>query len=314
MDVNHVAFARLQKYDGRYTRPLKATEIGQIAGRAGRHMTDGTFGVTNNAPPLDARLVAAVTDHNFPPVKSIFWRNNALDFSSVGRLLQTLQQKPPNLCMTPTFDAEDHKVLLAISQQNDVVKRAQNPLQIRLLWDVCQIPDFRKMLPENHAEFLLQIYLHLSAPPHYLPEDWIAKQLAQVNRYDGDIDTLSARMADARCWSYIANRASWLKDPRHWQERTRRVEERLSNALHQKLLQRFVDRRSSAILRKKKMGEIGDGTITEDGYVWVEGHQVGQLQAFRFQPENANNLREAQRLHALPQDCCAICGKYYSTI
>ena len=298
MDVDHVAFASVNKYDGRRRRALTAAEMGQIAGRAGRHMNDGTFGMTNNKPEPEDEVIEAIESHEFPTMEAIFWRNRNLDFSSSRSLLKSLQYKPRQECLIRTRDAEDHLVLAAMNRKEEILMRAITPDQVYLLWDICQIPDFRKVMPDHHAEFLSQVYLHLADDPNRLPEDWVSSQIDRLDREDGDIDTLTSRIAHIRTWSYIANRANWMDDPFHWQGRTREIEDRLSDALHQRLLQRFVDKRASALMRKKKDKDGSSllSAITSDGFVVIEGHTVGQMEAFRFVPDRAADLREARAL------------------
>ncbi len=285
MDLNHVAFARLAKFDGRGLRRLGAAEIGQIAGRAGRHMNDGTFGTTADERPLDPEIVSAVEAHKFEPLTRIAWRNVALKFNSVGALLNSLDAPPPASGLIQTRDADDHQVLRVLSRNAEVAALATHPGAVRLLWEVCQIPDFRKMMSDSHARFLAQCFLHLAGPDERLPTPWIAGQIAQLDRLDGDIDTLMTRIAHIRTWTYITHRADWVDGAADWQERARGIEDRLSDALHESITQRFVDRRSAFLVRHLD----GDGellaSVDKTGEVRVEGSYVGQLDGFRFVPD-----------------------------
>ena len=285
MDLNHVAFARLAKFDGRGLRRLSAAEIGQIAGRAGRHMNDGTFGTTADEGPLDPEIVSAVEAHKFEPLTRIAWRNTALKFNSVGALLNALDEPPPAPGLIQTRDADDHQVLRALARHPEVAALATNPGAVRLLWEVCQIPDFRKMMSDSHARFLAQCFLHLAGPTERLPTAWIAGQIAQLDRVDGDIDTLMARIAHIRTWTYITHRGDWVDNAADWQERARGIEDRLSDALHETITQRFVDRRSAFLVRHLD----GDGellaSVDRAGEVRVEGSYVGRLDGFRFIPD-----------------------------
>src|SRR5580658_2515794 len=250
MDLNHVAFARLAKFDGRGLRRLAAAEIGQIAGRAGRHMNDGTFGTTADERPLDPEIVRAVEAHKFEPLTRIQWRSTALKFNSAGALLNSLEEPPPAPGLIQTREADDHQVLRALSRNAEVAALATNPGAVRLLWEVCQIPDFRKMMSDSHARFLAQCFLHLAGPNERLPTPWIASQIDQLDRVDGDIDTLMMRIAHVRTWTYITHRPDWVEGAAEWQERARGIEDRLSDALHERLTQRFVDRRSALLVRQ----------------------------------------------------------------
>ena len=287
MDVNHVAFAGTRKFDGRRLRALRAAEMAQIAGRAGRHMNDGSFGTTADARPLDPGLVERIENHHFDPLANLFWRNPELSFASLGRLRATLNAPPPLAGLLRVRGADDELALATLCRDGDVVRRAVGADNVGLLWDVCQIPDFRKLMSDVHARLLATIYGHLAGPGGRLPPDWVARQVTRIDNPSGDIDTLSQRIAHIRTWTYVAYRGDWLEDAGHWQERTRAVEDRLSDALHERLTQRFVDRRTTVLVR----GLSGDSDmaagIRADGAVTVEGHFVGQLEGFRFVADHA---------------------------
>ena len=279
MDVDHVAFAGLRKFDGRRPRLLTRAEIGQIAGRAGRHMNDGTFGTTSDLPPLGEETVAAVEGHRFDPVDRLFWRNNALDFSSPAMLLKTLGSRAPRPELVRARESEDQMVLARLAKDPQVAERATNPAAVRLLWDVCQVPDFRKVTPDLHAVLLKRLFLALTDAPDLegrLPEDWVGRQIDRLNVTTGDIDTLTNRIAFIRTWTYISHRADWLDDAVHWQERTREIEDRLSDALHDRLTQRFVDRRAAMIERRRKDGGELLSAVTAANVVIVEGERIGR--------------------------------------
>ncbi len=295
MDLHHVAFARLAKFDGRGLRHLSAAEIAQIAGRAGRHMNDGTFGTTADERPLDPEVVSAVEAHKFEPLTRVQWRNAALQFNSMGALLNSLDEPPPAPGLIQTRDADDHQVLRALSRITDITALATNPGAIRLLWEVCQIPDFRKMMSDSHARFVAQCFLHLAGPNERLPTPWIASQIAQLDRVDGDIDTLMMRIAHIRTWTYITHRADWVEGAADWQERARGIEDRLSDALHESLTQRFVDRRSALLVRRMAGDDELLASVDAAGEVKVEGSYVGRLDGFRFIPD-ASDSTESRML------------------
>src|SRR5215472_1657132 len=206
MDVDHVAFARIAKFDGRGPRRLTASEIAQIAGRAGRHMSHGTFGTTAEQDLLDPDIVEAVETHRFDPLERLYWRNARLRFESLGALLRSLDERPRVPGLVPAREADDHLALQALAKIPDIAATASHPDAIRLLWEVCQIPDFRKVMSDTHARLLAQIYRHLVGRSGRLPSDWVATQVARLDRNDGDIDTLMARIAHIRTWTYIAHR------------------------------------------------------------------------------------------------------------
>ena len=298
MDVDHVAFAKLAKFDGRGPRRLTAAEIAQIAGRAGRHMSAGTFGTTAELAPLDPEIVEAVENHRFDPLERLYWRNSRLDFSSVAALLRSLDERPSLRGLMPAREADDHLALLALAKMPDIAAASSNPARIRLLWEVCQIPDFRKVMSDTHARLLAQIFRHLAGAAERLPAEWVSRQVGRLDRCDGDIDTLMTRIAHVRTWTYIAHRADWLADAAVWQERARAIEDRLSDALHDRLTQRFVDRRGAFLVRQLAgSGELL-AAVKANGEVLVEGEFVGRLDGFRFVPDQAARAEEARTLLA----------------
>ncbi len=298
MDLGHVAFASLTKFDGHRRRLLTAAEIGQIAGRAGRHMSDGSFGVTAELGALEEDLVERLENHRFESLKGLAWRNAKLDYRSLGALLRSLEVPPPMDCLSRAREVDDHLALKALSAQADVARLATTPAALRRLWEVCQIPDFRKTLAEAHARLLSQIYRHLMAGDGVLPSAWVARHVAPLDRVDGDIDTLAARIAHIRTWTYVSHRAGWIDDARHWQERARDIEDRLSDALHDRLTQRFVDRRTTVLSRRlRDAGEL-EAAIEDDGSVLVEGEFVGRLAGFRFVPDPTTSGAEGRTLRA----------------
>jgi len=286
MNVDHVAFAGLGKFDGHKPRRLTASEVAQIAGRAGRGMKDGTFGTTTECPPISEEVVEAVEEHRFDALDMLFWRNNDLDFASVDGLLDSLNAAPPRPGLTRGNEASDLETLSSLARDPEVRKLAQGRRRVRLLWDACQIPDFRKLADDTHAKLCARVFGHV-ANGTSLPTDWLAAQIQHLDRADGDIDTLMQRLSGVRVWSYIAARAEWVKDTQHWQARAREVEDKLSDALHESLTSRFVDRRAALLMRRLQDtgGEDLLSAVTRRGEVVVEGHLVGHVQAFRFVPD-----------------------------
>ena len=297
LDVDHVAFASDRKFDGFQLRRLSAAELGQIAGRAGRHMRDGTFGVTSRVDPLPDELVAALESHEFDPVETAQWRNRDLDFSSIGSLQASLDLPPPHDALTKAPPTVDVTVLATVSADTAIRDTATSRELVSLLWDVCQVPDYRKIAPANHAELVTTIFDFLARDGR-IAEDWFADQVAFADHTEGDIDTLANRIAHIRTWTFAANRSQWLADPRHWQERTRAIEDRLSDALHERLTARFVDRRTSVLLRRLKEKTMLDAEITPAGDVLVEGQHVGTLAGFRFAPDSGADGPDAKALRA----------------
>ncbi len=287
MDLDHIAFARLGKFDGRGPRRLSAAEIGQIAGRAGRHMSDGTFGTTADEGPLDPAIVAAVEEHRFEPLTRLSWRNTSLHFQSVGALLKSLDERPSAPGLVQTRDADDQRALQLLARNAEVMRLATNPRAVRLLWEVCQIPDFRKVMSDSHARFLAHCFVQLAGPSERLPSPWVGSQMAQLDRVDGDIDTLMMRIAHTRTWTYITHRGDWVDTAADWQERARGIEDRLSDALHERITQRFVDRRSAFLVRHLSGDAELLASVDREGAVQVEGTFVGRIDGFRFVPDAA---------------------------
>jgi ATP-dependent RNA helicase SUPV3L1/SUV3 len=293
MDVDHVGFASLVKFDGHSPRALTAPEVAQIAGRAGRHMNDGTFGVTADSPELDPDLVARVEAHEFPPLQTLFWRNTNLRFTSIEALLGSLRQMPPSKELIRPPPAEDQLVAEAMVKDPEMRARAVGPERLRLLWDVAQVPDFRKLRPEVHARLMMQVYQHLTEGDRVLPEDWVAGHVNRIDRTDGDIHVLMDRIAAIRVWTFITHRNDWMTDSLAWQERTREVEDRLSDALHEKLTHQFVDSRTAHLSKRLRNDDLLTADVTA-GLVEVDGHRLGHLEGLRFRAERTG-LRTADR-------------------
>jgi ATP-dependent RNA helicase SUPV3L1/SUV3 len=282
LDVDHVAFSATRKFDGQNHRNLTPAELSQIAGRAGRHMNDGTFGVTGAADPFDSDTIERLETHNFDSVRTLQWRNRKLDFSTLEGLKHSLRDMPNITRLARARMADDVEALEAVSGDSEIVAMACAPAAVVKLWEVCQIPDYRKISGQNHAELVATIYKSLMSSEEHISEDWFAKQVAFADRTDGDIDTLANRIAHIRTWTFVSNRADWLKDPEHWQARTREIEDRLSDALHEQLTQRFVDRRTSALMKGMRDKDELQAEIAADGAIQVENHFVGRLKGFRF--------------------------------
>jgi ATP-dependent RNA helicase SUPV3L1/SUV3 len=302
MDVDHVAFAGLRKFDGRRTRWLHPQEVGQIAGRAGRYTRDGTFGVTGDCEEMDEDLVESVVEHRFEPVLGAEWRNARLDFGSLQGLLRSLAESPHRAGLSLSEEALDERTLRKLASQEDVVARckADRSALIRL-WDVCQTPDFRKTTDDDHQRMVRTLFDDLTTGRKRLPEDWIAGQFKALDRTDGEIDSLAARLSGVRTLSYIANRGDWLHNPVHWQGTTRQLEDRLSDTLHEKLMARFIDRRTSVLMRSLGDRETLLAGVGADGAVTVEGHVVGRLTGVTFVQEKGGSALEEKALRNTAQ-------------
>ncbi len=304
LDVDHIAFAADRKFDGWQYRRLNPAEFGQIAGRAGRHLRDGTFGTTGRCLPFDPELVEALEDHRFDSVRMLQWRNGDLDFSSIPDLAASLDISPKEPGLTRAPLAEDQMVLEIAARDEKVMREAKTRADIARLWECCQIPDYRKLAPAAHAELVLSVYGFVVRAGR-IPNDWFARHIDALDRVDGDLDALSARIAQVRTWTFIANRSDWLRDPEHWQGVTRQVEDTLSDALHERLAQRFVDRRTSVLMRRLRENAMLEAEVTQSGDVIVEGQHVGQLNGFRFTADPQAAGEAAKALNAAAQKALA---------
>lgn len=300
LDVDHVAFASDRKFDGYQFRRLTPSEFAQIAGRAGRATRNGTFGTTGRCAPFEPELVNALQNHTFDPVKVLQWRNARLDFSSLGALQVSLNVGPGHEALTRAPIAEDMRVLDHAARDGEVRDVAHSKAAVERLWEACQVPDYRKLSPAAHAELVTTLYGFLMQKG-CIPDSWFEAQVTQADRIDGDIDTLSARIAQIRTWTFVANRPDWLRDPERWQGITREVENKLSDALHERLTERFVDRRTSVLMRRLRENTSLNTEIGKTGEVIVEGHVIGRLDGFTFAPDAAEAGSDAKALQAAAQ-------------
>lgn len=298
LDIQHVAFSSTSKFDGRRMRSLYPWELAQIAGRAGRHTSPGTFGVTGEARPLGQDVIDAIENHQFLPVQKLHWRNSQLEFGNAARLIASLEKHTNNEWLTRARDADDVIALKTLIEMPDVSRVVTTPAAVRLLWDICRIPDFRGVSSAEHASLLAQIFDFVKSGGA-IPSAWLNTQIERIDRADGDIDAISRRLSFIRTWTYVAQRKGWTEDDSHWRETTRAVEDRLSDALHARLTQRFVDRRTSVLMRRLKQKESLVAEVDNTGEVKVEGEVVGNLDGFRFReagttsPDEAKTLRQA---------------------
>jgi ATP-dependent RNA helicase SUPV3L1/SUV3 len=300
MDVAHVAFAGLEKFDGRRDRRLSVAEMAQIAGRAGRHQKDGTFGtlgLSEESGGFSEEEVDAIEDHRFRPLDSLYWRNADLDFTDVGSLIRSLEVKSDDPLLRPAPEAIDLAVLKLLAE--DPAIAARKSAQARRLWAVCGLPDFRKVGPMHHARMVRRLFSYIGEGGH-IPHEWFAAEVARLDNMSGDIEALADRLAGIRSWAYIAHRADWLKEPAKWAERTRLVEARLSDALHERLTQRFVDRRTAVLVRD--IGARGADalpvTVAADGEVSVGPEPIGHLAGFDFRVDPNARLADKRLLLA----------------
>ncbi|HET8646589.1 MAG TPA: helicase-related protein, partial [Vicinamibacteria bacterium] len=283
LDIDHVTFTSLAKHDGQSPRPLTPAEVAQIAGRAGRHVQDGTFSATTELGAFPPGLVEAIETHRFRALDRFFWRQSDLDFRSLHALAASLAQSPPLDALVRTSPADDQRALETLAADAQLRGLVRGPEDVRLLWDVCQVPDFRNVLTDAHTWLLGRIFRHLRGPGGRLPEDWVAAQVRALDRTEGGTDALLTRLAAIRTWTYLAHRDGWVGDALHWQEQARLVEDRLSDALHERLTEQFVDRRGAVVSREEPDALVT--SVTDGGDVMVQGLRVGRLDGFRFVPD-----------------------------
>ncbi|MDC1117863.1 helicase-related protein [Alphaproteobacteria bacterium] len=297
LDLGHVALSADMKFDGRQMRKLLPSEMAQIAGRAGRHMNDGSFGVTDGCHALEPEMIDAIEQHRFAPLRAFYWRSRDLAFSSIDQLLGSLEAPPPLPFLFRKGDALDHQALSALASRAEIRDAVSGARDVRLLWAVASIPDFRQSLHENHYDMLANIFLTLVAKG-VLGSDMVAKAMSQLDRIDGDIDTLMTRLAYIRTWTYITHRSDWTDSPIEWQDLARSIEDRLSDCLHGRLSERFVDKRAAHLSRRLKETKNLIASVKDDGTVLVEGEEVGRLDGFTFYPTLADGEDKAPILAA----------------
>ena len=298
MDIDHVAFAASRKFDGRSMRNLHDAEIAQIAGRAGRHIRDGTFGYTSECTPFEDETVEAVENHKFNPPAALQWRTEVLYMNSPSALLSALDRAPPSPLFVRSRNERDEAALHRLLREEDVRHHANaGGAALATLWDICQTPDFRKLGLDQHGRLIGEIYLELMRNTR-LDNDFMATRIDPLDRYHGDIDALSSRIAHIRSWTYMSNRAGWIDEPAYWQERTRAIEDKLSDALHEKLTQRFVDKRTATLRKRLKDNAPLLAGVNEDGEVIVEGQFIGRLIGFEFIVDPRASGNEAKSLRA----------------
>lgn len=286
LDVTHVAFAALRKFDGRQRRRLKLAEIGQIAGRAGRHQKDGSFGILSgfaSSDQLEPEEIEHLEAHEFPSLDWLYWRNAEPSLSNVQSLIKDLEIPSSERRLHPAPEATDLAVLKRLAQDPDVTALANNHEMVGLLWEASCIPDFRKVGPDHQARFVASLWQYLAQGKGKIPHGRMAQEIARLENVQGDIATLAGRIAAARSWSYIAQKKHWVEEADVMIERTSRLERKLSDAMHSQLTQRFVDKRTRVLMR----GLLRDGlpqdvTIEPDGDVMVENIKIGTVKGFQF--------------------------------
>ncbi|WP_420608142.1 helicase-related protein [Novosphingopyxis sp.] len=298
LDVRHVAFASLHKFDGHRRRRLTVPEMAQIAGRAGRHQTDGTFGVlAGEGGEFTPEEIEAIEEHRFKPLRNLYWRESDPRFTDIATLIGDLESKPRDAVLKAAPEAIDLAVLKRLADSGEVMASARGQAGLRRLWAAASLPDFRQVGPDHHARFVARLWTYLGVG--VMPRTLVAQEIARLDDMRGDVEALAQKIAATRTWSYIAHRPDWVEDRAEMATRTRELEQKLSDALHDRLRQRFVDRRTSVLLRKLgKDAALLPVSLDESGMVLVDGEEIGTLNGFRFAPVPGARAGESRLLLA----------------
>ena len=295
MDINHVYFAKNNKFDGRVTRPLTISELAQIAGRAGRYKKDGSFGITAKCIDFSANAINAIENHIFSSINTMIWRNNDLDFTSLKSLLRSLSLMPNKSYLTMSPEAEDERLLKALSKKSLIKNNLLGEKQVKLIWEICSIPDYSKNFDDSHLDLIEQIYLFIEDKGE-IPESWVNKKLDGLNNIKGELDLLGTRLANVRTWNYISNHKDWIKTGSGIDKRARYIENRLSDALHAGLIERFVDYKMAKFSKSLDVENELIASINKDNSVLVEGHYIGRLEGFSFINEVSKNPQDKKEV------------------
>ena len=282
MDINNISFSNLKKFDGKKTRRLNLSEISQIAGRAGRHINDGTFGITGQCENLSSDEIEKLEKHELNNINMIYWRNSKLNFSSLENLIASLEIKSKNEFLRKIYDCEDEKVLKFLIKNNKDLTINNEKDQIKTLWECCQIPDFSKKAYGNHIEVVKKVFEFLNSKIKKVSNDYMKTQLKYLDKYDGNIDTLTNRISNVRTWSYVANKKGWVDNSDYWIERTKYIEDKLSDKLHEELTKSFIDKRISVLSRSLKQDIVLGTEIKNENEVIIDGQYIGNLKGMKL--------------------------------
>ncbi len=280
LNINHVSFSSLEKFDGRYNRNLAPNELGQIAGRAGRYKNDGTFSYTKEAGNLDPLIIQQIETHNFDNIQKIYWRNSNLDFNSIDLLFSSLKQYPVRNYFIHKKNALDEINFRNLINDNEIKKFLTSKKNLKLLWDICQIPDFEKLFNDNYLLLLKDTYLTLINNNYSIPEEWIDKKVSRLNNFGGGIPELSIKISQIRTWTYISNNHEWLKNTYYWKEKTQKIENELSDQLHNSLSKKFIDYSSKFFIKKKEFHKNQAIPIKNNNEIFLDNNKYGIIEGF----------------------------------
>ena len=309
MDINNVSFSSLRKFDGKKNRKLNLSEISQIAGRAGRHINDGTFGVTGECKQLSFDEVEKLEKHELQKIDVLYWRNSEINFDSLDNLVSSLEKNTNNKFLKRINDCEDEKVLKFLIKNNNNLKNKLSKDFVKTLWECCQIPDFSKKAYGNHIEVVKKVFEFLTSNSGKVTNEYMKKQLEYLDRYDGNIDTLANRISNVRTWSYVANKKNWANNSDYWIERTKYIEDKLSDKLHEELTKSFVDKRISILSRTLKQDVALATEIKNENEVIIDEQYIGRLSGLKLDLDlkseslktDIKSLRKAARQAIAPE-------------
>jgi len=282
MDLNHVYFSNIKKFDGKKLRRLNISEMGQISGRAGRYLNDGTFGITGDCKEISTEEIEALENHKFPEIKSIFWRNSKLNFNNKLSLIKSLDEKPEEDWLRRIGECEDEKVLKYFLKGSSNLNIQDNSEILSILWETCQIPDFVKKTYGHHLEVVGKVFSFLTDKKNKIPNEYMKKQLSLLDKTEGNVDSLSNRIANVRTWSYVSNKSNWIENQDYWIERTKRLEDKLSDRLHEELTKTFIDKRVSVLSRGLKQDILFDTKINNEEEVMINNQYIGRLKGLKL--------------------------------
>ena len=283
MDLENVFFSNLRKFDGKKLRKLNLSEIGRIAGRAGRYLNDGNFGITGNCKDISPEEVELLENHKFEEIKILFWRNSKLNFNNASALIKSLNEKPKKEWLRKIHECEDEKVLKYFLNNMESHNIKDNKDTLELLWECCQIPDFVKKTYGNHIEVVGKVFDFLNGINGKISNDYMRIQLMKLDNLDGNVDSLSNRIANVRTWSYVSNKINWVENQNYWIEKTKILEDRLSERLHEELTRTFIDKRASILARGLKQDMDFKTEIMENDKVVIDGQFIGNLKGLKFE-------------------------------
>jgi ATP-dependent RNA helicase SUPV3L1/SUV3 len=283
MDIDNVYFSGLKKYDGKKIRDLRDSEIGQISGRAGRYMNDGSFGTTGDCERLTDEQIDKVENHRFDDVLNIFWRNSNLDFTSSQNLIQSLSVRPPQDNLQRNKDLIDETTFRFLVSEKSNLNFNNHQNFVKLLWECCQIPDFTKSSYNEHTDIIYKVFSFLSSDKGKITNDWMKQQLSNLNNYEGNIDSLANRISYIRTWSYVSNKSNWVENADYWIAKTKEIEDRLSEKLHEELSKSFVDKRISVLSRGLKQDIELNTKIIDTNKIYINEHYIGKINGLKIE-------------------------------